>query len=130
LITDGVMHALWEQQIPYVLAGSIRDDGPLPGVITEVMAAQDAMRDLARQATTVIALASQLHSIAAGNMISLYQVAADGQVRPVYFYCVDMSEFAMDKLANRGSLAARGILTNAQDFLVILERWLSGKCGR
>jgi lysine-ketoglutarate reductase/saccharopine dehydrogenase-like protein (TIGR00300 family) len=128
LITDGIMHALWEKQIPFILAGSIRDDGPLPEVITDVMQAQDAMRALAGRATTVIALASQLHSIAAGNMIPLYQVAADGQVRPVYFYCVDMSEFAMDKLANRGSLAARGILTNAQDFLVILERGLSRRC--
>jgi lysine-ketoglutarate reductase/saccharopine dehydrogenase-like protein (TIGR00300 family) len=130
LITAGVMYALWEKQIPFVLAGSIRDDGPLPEVITEVMRAQDAMRALAARASTVIAVATQLHSIAAGNMIPLYQVAADGQVRPVYFYCVDMSEFAMDKLANRGSLTARGILTNAQDFLVILERGLSGRYGR
>jgi len=61
-------------------------------------------------------------------MIPMYQVTKGGQVRPVYFYTVDMSEFAMDKLANRGSLAARGILTNAQDFLVILERGLSGRC--
>jgi hypothetical protein len=58
-------------------------------------------------------------------MIPMYQVLANGQVRPVYFYVVDMSEFAADKLANRGSLSARGILTNAQDFLVILERGLS-----
>jgi lysine-ketoglutarate reductase/saccharopine dehydrogenase-like protein (TIGR00300 family) len=125
LIQNGVMHALWQKQISYVLAGSIRDDGPLPEVITDVMQAQDAMRGLSSRATTVIAVASQLHSIAAGNMIPMYQVLANGQVRPVYFYVVDMSEFAADKLANRGSLAARGILTNAQDFLVILERGLS-----
>ncbi|MHB9072900.1 MAG: putative NPN-dependent ornithine cyclodeaminase [Desulfobaccales bacterium] len=130
LIKDGVMHALWQRGIPFVLAGSIRDDGPLPEVITDVMQAQDAMRGLSSRATTVIAVASQLHSIAAGNMIPMYQVLADGQVRPVYFYTVDMSEFAADKLANRGSLAARSILTNAQDFLVILERGLSGRCGR
>jgi hypothetical protein len=129
LIQEGVMHALWQSQIPYVLAGSIRDDGPLPEVITDVMQAQDAMRSLSSRATTVIAMASQLHTIAAGNMIPLYQVLADDQVRPVYFYTVDMSEFAADKLANRGSLAARSILTNAQDFLVILERGLSGRCG-
>jgi lysine-ketoglutarate reductase/saccharopine dehydrogenase-like protein (TIGR00300 family) len=128
MIQEGVMHALWQRQIPFVLAGSIRDDGPLPEVITDVMQAQDAMRSLASGATTVIAVASQLHSIAAGNMIPMYQVAAAGQVRPVYFYVVDMSEFATDKLANRGSLAARSILTNAQDFLVILERGLSGRC--
>jgi len=125
LIQEGVMHSLWQQQIPYVLAGSIRDDGPLPEVITDVMQAQDAMRALTNRATTVIAVATQLHSIAAGNMIPGYQTLPDGQVRPVYFYVVDMSEFAADKLTNRGSLAARPILTNAQDFLVILERGLS-----
>jgi len=125
LIRNGVMHALWQQQLPYVLAGSIRDDGPLPEVITDVLWAQDAMRALTSRATTVIAVASQLHSIAAGNLIPGYRVLPAGQVRPVYFYVVDMSEFAAEKLTNRGSLAARSILTNAQDFLVILERGLS-----
>lgn len=125
LIANGVLHALWQQQVPYVLAGSIRDDGPLPEVVTDVMQAQDAMRVLSGRATTVIAVATQLHSIAAGNLIPGYHVLPDGQVRPVYFYVVDMSEFAADKLTNRGSLAARGILTNAQDFLVTLQRGLS-----
>ncbi len=64
------------------------------------------------------------HSIAVGNLTPGYHVPPDGQVRPVYFYVVDMSEFAADKLANRGSLAARPLLTNAQDFLVLLERGL------
>ncbi len=125
LIRDGVMQALWQQQIPYVLAGSIRDDGPLPEVVTDTLEAQDAMRALTSRATTVIAMATQLHSIAAGNMIPGYHVLPEGQVRPVYFYVVDMSEFAAGKLTNRGSLAARSILTNAQDFLVILQRGLS-----
>ena len=125
LIKEGVMHALWQAQIPYVLAGSIRDDGPLPEVVTDVLEAQDAMRGFCNRATTVIAVASQLHSIAAGNMIPGYHVLPSGRVRPVYFFVVDMSEFAAAKLANRGSLAARSILTNAQDFLVILERGLS-----
>jgi hypothetical protein len=84
LITDGIMHALWEKQIPFVLAGSIPDDGPLPGVITDIMSAQDAMRGLASRATTVLAVASQLHSIATGNLIPLYQIAADGHVRLVF----------------------------------------------
>ncbi len=125
LITGGVMHALWQHQIPLVLAGSIRDDGPLPEVITDVLKAQDAMRDLTARATTVIAVATQLHSIAAGNMVPGYHVLSNGEVRPVFFYVVDMSEFAAEKLTNRGSLAARGILTNVQDFLVILARGLS-----
>ncbi|HZE20654.1 MAG TPA: hypothetical protein VE082_01255 [Desulfobaccales bacterium] len=125
LIREGVMHALWQAQIPYVLAGSIRDDGPLPEVMPDVLQAQDAMRALANRATTVIAAATQLHSIAAGNMLPGYRVLPSGQIRPVYFYVVDMSEFAAEKLTDRGSLAARRILTNVQDFLVILERGLS-----
>lgn len=125
LIKEGVMHALWQQQVPFVLAGSIRDDGPLPEVITDVLQAQDAMRVFCNRATTVMAVATQLHSIAVGNLTPGYRVLPDGRVRPVYFYVVDMEEFAAEKLTNRGSLAARGILTNAQDFLVILERGLS-----
>ena len=81
-----MLAACERMQIPYVLAGSIRDDGPLPGVIADVYTAQDAMRVHARKATTVLALATQLHSIAFGNMLPGYQVAADGTVRPVCFF--------------------------------------------
>jgi len=127
LVHDGVMHALWQKQIPLVLAGSIRDDGPLPEVVKDAMQAKDAMRALTARATTVIAVATQLHSIAVGNLTPGYRVLPDGQIRPVYFYVVDMSEFAAEKLTNRGSLAARGILTNVQDFLVILQRGLNSR---
>jgi len=120
-LTDGVMVACERRKVPYVLAGSIRDDGPLPEVITDVLRAQDAMRVHARRATTVLALATQLHAIACGNMLPGYQVAADGAVRPVFLFVVDMSEFGVDKLANRGSLQAVPILTNVQDFLVNLR---------
>lgn len=126
-ITDGIMAACNRRQIPWVLAGSIRDDGPLPGVITDSCQAQDAMRRYARRATTVIALATQLHSIAFGNMLPGYQVANDDTVRPVYFYVVDMSEFSVDKLANRGSMQATAILTNVQDFMVNVRHNLTGK---
>ena len=124
LVRDGVMHAALRLGIPYVLAGSIRDDGPLPEVTADAYAAQDAMRALAREATTVICLATQLHTIATGNMTPSYQVTEDGRVRPVYFYSVDMSEFAVSKLADRGSLTARPILTNVQDFVVLVDRGL------
>lgn len=127
LIPDGVMKAIHDKGVPFVLAGSIRDDGPMPEVEGNCYAAQDAMRGIVRQATTVIAMATQLHSIAVGNMTPSYTVK-DGVVRPVYFYSVDMSEFVINKLANRGSLSARSILTNVQDFLVTTERGLSGKC--
>ncbi|MFP4305716.1 MAG: hypothetical protein ACLFRG_00130 [Desulfococcaceae bacterium] len=123
-VRDGVMRAIVEGGVPYVLAGSIRDDGPLPEVIADAYQAQDRMRGLIRRATTVIALATQLHAIAAGNMTPSYHVLSDGGVRPVFFYSVDMSEFAVNKLANRGSLTARSILTNVQDFVVNVARGL------
>jgi lysine-ketoglutarate reductase/saccharopine dehydrogenase-like protein (TIGR00300 family) len=119
-LRDGIIFACEKKHVPYVLAGSIRDDGPLPGVISDVYQAQDAMRVHARRATTVIALATQLHSIAFGNMVPSYRVMDDGTVRPVFFYIIDMTEFSADKLANRGSAQAVAILTNAQDFMMNL----------
>ena len=110
--------------MPYVLAGSIRDDGPLPPVIADVYRAQDAMRNQLRQATTVVCMATALHTIAAGNMTPSYRVLPDGSVRPVYFYCVDIAEFVVNKLADRGSLSARGIVTNVQDFIVNVAKGL------
>ena len=124
LVQNGIMHAVTLNHIPYVLAGSIRDDGPLPEVTGNVYEAQNQMRELSQKATTVIAMATQLHTIATGNMTPSYQVMADQRIRPVYFYSVDMSEFAASKLADRGSLTARSILTNVQDFVVTVERGL------
>ena len=124
IIRNGVMKAVMENKIPYVLAGSIRDDGPLPEVIGNAYDAQDRMRSLVRRATTVIGMATQLHTIATGNMVPAYQVIDHHGVRPIYFYSVDMSEFAVTKLANRGSLAVHSILTNVQDFVVTVERGL------
>lgn len=129
LIKDGVMKAIIERDVPYVLAGSIRDDGPMPEVEADVYAAQDAMRAVVKKATTVIAMATQLHSIAVGNMTPSYTFTPEGQVRPVFFYSVDMSEFVVNKLANRGSLSARSILTNVQDFVVTTARGLAARSG-
>lgn len=120
-IKDGIMAACCERRIPTILAGSIRDDGPLPGVIPNVYESQNMMRAQTIKATTVIALATQLHTIATGNMTPAYQVR-DGKLRPVYFYTVDISEFAVNKLRDRGSLSVRSIVTNAQDFLVNAAR--------
>ncbi len=122
-IADGIMAAAIQAGIPFVLAGSIRDDGPLPDVIADVYEAQRQMRQIVQRATTVIALATQLHAIATGNMTPSYCVVGD-VVRPVNFYAVDISEFAVNKLHDRGSLAARSIVTNVQDFLVNLSRGL------
>ena len=124
VITGGIMHAVVKKKVECVLAGSIRDDGPLPEVTGDVYEAQDRMRAVAKRATTVIALATQLHAIATGNLVPSYKVIGRDKVRPVYFYTVDMSEFAVNKLANRGSLTAHSILTNVQDFVVTVERGL------
>lgn len=124
--SDGVMAACVERGVPFVLAGSIRDDGPLPEVISDVYEAQDAMREHARRATTVITLATQLHSIAFGNMVPSYRVTSKGIVRPVYLTIVDITEFSADKLANRGSAQAMPIVTNVQDFMINLRFALVG----
>lgn len=116
-IDNGIIYNCEKYHVPYVLAGSIRDDGPLPPVFGNVYEAQNAMRDQIRSATTVICMATMLHTIATGNMTPSYRVMSDGTVRQIYFYCVDISEFAVNKLADRGSLSARGIVTNVQDFI-------------
>ena len=122
-VKDGIIYECVKKNIPYVLVGSIRDDGPLPEVIGDVYAAQDAMRREVRKATTVICMASALHTIATGNMTPSYRVV-NGVVRPVYFYSVDVSEFAVNKLRDRGSLAVRTLVTNVQDFIVNVSRGL------
>ena len=109
--------------MPFVLVGSIRDDGPLPDVYGNVYEGQDAMRSLVRKATTIICMASTLHTVATGNMTPSYRVV-DGKVRPLYFYSVDMSEFAVNKLLDRGSLSATTVVTNVQDFIAIVAKGL------
>lgn len=116
-ISDGIIYSLVKKDIPFVLAGSIRDDGPLPETIANVYESQDKMRNLVRKATTVICLATTLHTIATGNMTPSFRIV-DGKVRPLYIYTVDISEFAVNKLHDRGSLSAKSIVTNAQDFVV------------
>jgi len=128
LVKEGIMRAVIQKGLPFVLAGSIRDDGPMPEVIGDVYRAQDEMRALTRRATTVIALATQLHTIATGNLLPSYTVK-EGRVRPVYFYMVDMSEYAVSKLSDRGSLTVHSILTNVQDFVVTVERGLRERQG-
>ena len=124
-INDGIIHACIENSIPFVLTGSIRDDGPLPEVISDVYKAQDIMREHMKKATTVIGMATMLHTIATCNMTPSYQVV-NGTVRPVYIYSVDVSEFAVNKLKDRGTIAVTTIVGNVQDFIVHVERNLVG----
>lgn len=122
-LEGGIVKTCLDNKVPLVLCGSIRDDGPLPPVFADVYAAQDAMRNEVRGATTVIALATTLHTIATGNMTPSFRVI-DGKVRPVYFYCVDVSEFPLNKLRDRGSLSSRTLVANVQDFVSHLAKAL------
>jgi hypothetical protein len=116
IIRDGIMHALVTHGVPFLLAGSIRDDGPLPGVITDVVEAQDKMRYFTQGATLVVMLATMLHSIATGNMLPTF-IERDGRIEPVYTVVVDQSEMVIQKLMDRGTHQAFGIVRNADDFL-------------
>ena len=69
-------------------------------------------------------MGTMLHTIATGNMTPSYRVLPDGTIRPVYFYCVDIAEFAVNKRVDRGSLATRGIVTNVPDFIANIAKGL------
>lgn len=103
-IDNGIMYSCVKNDVPFVLTGSIRDDGPLPEVIGNAYDGQTAMRGMVKKATTVICLATMLHTIATGNMTPSYRVLPDGTVRPVFLYTVDADEFVVNKLLDRGSL--------------------------
>ena len=107
LLTDGLMHTLVTTGTPFVLAGSVRDDGPLPDVITDVMAAQRAMRAYCQRAGACLMLSTMLHSIATGNMLP-----ASTQT-----VCVDINPAVVTKLADRGSWQTIGIVTDVGLFL-------------
>ncbi len=121
VITNGIMHACVVHQVPFVLTGSIRDDGPLPDVITDNLVAQDAMRRHAVKTTMAVMIATALHAIATGNMLPAFVVEKDGGLRELPTICVDSSEFVVSKLKDRGTHQAFGVVTNAQDFMHILR---------
>lgn len=110
VLTTGLMHMLVTTETPYVLAGSIRDDGPLPDVITDALEAQQAMRDHCQDAGACIMLSTMLHSIATGNMLP-------ARVTTV---CVDINPAVVTKLADRGSFQTIGIVTDVGLFLEML----------
>jgi lysine-ketoglutarate reductase/saccharopine dehydrogenase-like protein (TIGR00300 family) len=123
-IKDGIMHACVVHDVPFVLTGSIRDDGPLPEVITDNLDAQDAMRRHAVKATMAILIATALHAIATGNMLPAFVTEPDGSLRELATICVDSSEFVVSKLKDRGTHQAFGVVTNAQDFMHILRLYV------
>lgn len=121
VINDGIMHACVVEEVPFVLAGSLRDDGPLPDVITDMVAAQDATRAHTVKATMAVMIATALHSIAVGNMLPAYYEDGERGIVELPTICVDASEFLVSKLKDRGTHQAIGVVTNAQDFMSILQ---------
>jgi len=119
-VTSGIMHALVSSEVPFVLAGSIRDDGPLPGVLTDTLAAQEAMREHTVRATGAVFVATALHAIAVGNMLPAYHTHY-GMPAELMTICVDQTEFVVNKLKDRGTHQAHGVVTNAQDFMHVLR---------
>jgi hypothetical protein len=124
VITDGIMHACVVTNTPFVLTGSIRDDGPLPDVVTDALEGQDRMRRHAIKATMAILIATALHAIATGNMLPAFVTEQDGSLRELATICVDSSEFVVSKLKDRGTHQAFGVVTNAQDFMHILRLYV------
>ena len=116
-LTKGVMYECVKAGIPFVLAGSLRDDGPLPGVITDMNQAQDAYAEQLRGAGVVLCLSSMLHSIAAGNMLPAW----------VRIVCVDINPAVPTKVSDRGTGQAVGVVTDVGLFLDLLSQRLQAK---
>lgn len=123
-VKDGIIKACVDCNVPFVLAGTIRDRFTLPGTYNDVTQAQDAMREHARKTSTMIMVSTALFTIATGNMTASYNEFS-GVIRPVYMYTVDIQEFAVNKLADRGTLTATSIVTNTQDFIKHIGRALT-----
>jgi lysine-ketoglutarate reductase/saccharopine dehydrogenase-like protein (TIGR00300 family) len=115
LVRSGVMYEAVTKGVSFVLAGSIRDDGPLSDVVTDTVQAQRAYLDALKGAGCCLMLASALHSIAVGNLLP-------ARVRTI---CVDMAESVPVKLGNRGSMQAIGLVTDVGFFLERLADELS-----
>ena len=107
VLTKGLFHQIITSGVPYVLAGSIRDDGPLPDVITDSVQAQQAMREHVRGAGFCLMLCSMLHSIAVGNLLPAN----------VHTVCVDINPAVATKLSDRGSFQTIAIVTDVGLFL-------------
>ncbi|GHO44813.1 TIGR00300 family protein [Ktedonospora formicarum] len=107
LLREGITYEALKRGLPLVLAGSIRDDGPMPGVITDMPEAQHRMREVVQDIDMTIMVASMLHAIATGNLLP-------ARVRTVV---VDINPAVVTKLADRGTFQAAGLVTDAELFL-------------
>jgi lysine-ketoglutarate reductase/saccharopine dehydrogenase-like protein (TIGR00300 family) len=113
-LRSGIMYECVKAKVPFVLAGSLRDDGPLPDTITDMNVAQDAYAEQLKGAGLVLCLGSMLHSIATGNMLP-------GWVKIV---CVDINPAVATKVSDRGTGQAVGVVTDVGLFLDLLARTL------
>ena len=125
IITDGIMYSCVKHNVPFVLTGSIRDDGPLPDVITDTLAAQDAMRRARDQGDDGD---PHRHGVARDrdrqHAAGVRRSSPTAQMRELPTICVDSSEFVVSKLKDRGTHQAFGVVTNAQDFMHILRLYV------
>lgn len=115
VISGGVMYTCVKTATPFVLCGSIRDDGPLPDVITDNVRGQDAMREHISGVAVCLMVATTLHSVATGNILPAY----------VKTYCVDSDADTVIKLTDRGTHQAIGLVTDCEFFLNELVRALA-----
>jgi len=106
-LTRGVMKTAIDHGVDIVLAGSVRDDGPLPDVMTDMVEAQKRMREAVPGVRLALMLSTMLHSIATGNLLP-------AGVRTV---CVDINPAVVTKLADRGSWQSIGLVTDVESFL-------------
>jgi lysine-ketoglutarate reductase/saccharopine dehydrogenase-like protein (TIGR00300 family) len=116
ILKSGIMAACVRKGVEFVLAGSIRDDGPLPEVITDMVSAQDALRKMLPGVSICVMIATMLHSIAAGNLLPA----------SVKLVCVDINPAVVTKLTDRGSFQAMGLVTDVEPFLRELWKHLAG----
>ena len=107
VLTSGIMYECVRQGVDFLLAGSIRDDGPLPDVITDVLEAQRQMRAKIRDISFCLMIATTLHSIAVGNLLPAW----------VKVVCVDINPSTVIKLNDRGSFQTVGLVTDVEPFL-------------
>ena len=114
VVESGVMYECVHSDVPYVIAGSIRDDGPLPDTITDAVEAQNAIREQAHEADLVLMLSTMLHSVAVGNCLP-------STTRTV---CVDINPATVTQLIDRGSAQAVGMVTDVGTFVPILAEYL------
>jgi lysine-ketoglutarate reductase/saccharopine dehydrogenase-like protein (TIGR00300 family) len=110
VVASGVMYECVRNEVPFVLAGSVRDDGPMPDTLMDLIEAQDAYARLLKGTEVVLMLGSMLHSIGVGNMIPAW----------VKTICVDINPAVVTKLSDRGSAQAIGVVTDVGLFLRLL----------